>query len=107
MSSRKGGRKIATAVSPEGRENQLIALASDLAERQMRDGSAPAQVVTHFLKLGTSRERLEQERLQQENLLLSAKIDALSSAKRTEELFEEAISAFRQYSGQDTDSYER
>lgn len=107
MSSRKGGRKIAPAYTPEGRENQLISLASDLAERQLRDGSAPAQVVTHFLKLGTTRERLEQERLKNENLLLSAKAEALSSAKRVEDLFEEAISAFRQYSGQDEDPYDR
>lgn len=101
MSSRKSGRKIAPALTPEARENQLISLASDLAERQMREGTAASQVITHFLKLGTTRERLEQERLHRENLLLSAKVDQLASSKRVEELYEEALQAMRRYSGQE------
>lgn len=87
------------ATTLEGRENQLISLASDLAERQLREGSASAQVLTHFLKLGSTREQLEHERLQNENLLLSAKIDALASTKRVEELFQQALDAMRTYSG--------
>lgn len=94
------------ATSLAGRENQLISLASDLAERQLRDGSASAQVVTHFLKLGSTREKLEHERLQNENLLLSAKIDALASTKRVEELFEKALNAMRAYSGNEIEEEE-
>lgn len=88
------------ATTPEGRESQLVSLAFDLAEKQIQDGTASATVITHFLKLGSTRERLEQQRIQKENLLLSAKVDALQSAKRVEELFEEAIAAMRMYSGQ-------
>lgn len=83
----------------EGRENQLISLATDLAERQMIDGSASAQVITHFLKLGTTREQLEQERLHRENLLLSAKVEQIASQQRIEELYGEALRAMKQYSG--------
>lgn len=91
------------AYTPEGRENQLISLAADMAERQLRDGTAPAQTVTHFLKLGSTRERVEQERLQNENLLLSAKIEQMASAKRIEELYETALNAMRSYSGQEVE----
>lgn len=89
------------AVTFEGRENQLISLAADLAERQLSDGTASSQVITHFLKLGSTRERLEQQRLQNENLLLAAKVDAMESAKRMEELYKEALDAMRTYSGKD------
>lgn len=94
------------ATTPEGRENQLISLASDLAERQLIDGTASSQVITHFLKLGTTREKLEQERLQRENLLLSAKVDQIQSAKRIEELYETALDAMRQYAGEHLEIYE-
>lgn len=87
------------ATTPEGRENQLISLATDLAEQQLVDGTASAQVLTHFLKLASSRERLEQERLQRENLLLSAKVEQIASGQRIEELYETALDAMRQYSG--------
>ena len=88
------------ATTPEGRENQLIASAVDLAERQLLDGTAAAQVITHYLKLGSSRERLEQERLARENVLLEAKAEAMESAKRIEDLYERALGAMRSYSGQ-------
>lgn len=94
------------ATTLEGRENQLISLASDLAERQLVEGTASAQVITHFLKLASTREQLEQERLQRENLLLSAKIDQLASAKRIEELYETALNAMRTYTGQQVDNYD-
>lgn len=87
------------ATTEQGREDQLISLATDLAERQMLEGTASAQVITHFLKLGTSREKLEQERLQRENLLLSAKAEQIASGRRIEELYETALDAMRQYSG--------
>ena len=89
------------ATTPEGRENQMISLAVDLAEKQLREGTAAAQVISHYLKLGTSREQLEQEKLRRENALLEAKSEAIASAKRTEELFGQALNAMRRYSGQD------
>lgn len=104
MGSKRKSRRPAT--TPEGRENQLISLAADLAERQLQDGTASSQVITHFLKLGSTREQLEQQRLQRENLLLSAKVDQLASAKRIEELYETALNAMRAYAGQDIDEYE-
>lgn len=89
------------ATTPEGRENQLIALAVDLAERQLSEGTASSQVVTHFLKLGTTRERLEQERISQENELLRAKVEDMATKKHIEELYESALNAMRSYSGQE------
>lgn len=94
------------AMSPESRENQLISLAVDLAEKQLRDGSASAQVITHYLKLGTTRASLEKTKLERENELLKAKTENLQSQKRTEEMFAEAIAAMRSYSGVSDDSDE-
>lgn len=91
------------ASTPEGRENQMISLAVDLAERQLREGTASAQVITHFLKLATTREQLEKEKLERENELLRAKTEALESAKRVEELYANALSAMKTYSGQSDD----
>lgn len=89
------------ATTPEERENQLVSLAVDLAERQLREGTASSQVMSHYLKLATSRERLEQEKLKKENELLQARADAIASAKRVEELYDKAISAMRSYAGQE------
>lgn len=102
--SRKSSRKPRRpATTPEGRENQLISLAVDLAERQLVEGTASSQVITHFLKLASTREKLEQERLQRENLLLSAKVEQIASGKKIEELYEKALNAMRTYSGQEID----
>lgn len=90
----------------EGREGQLSSLAIDLAEKQLADGSASAQVVTHFLKLASTREILEQERLTEENKLLRAKVEQLASTKRIEELYTSALNAMREYSGQDPIEYD-
>lgn len=95
-------RKRRPATTEKGREDQLISLAVDLAEKQMIEGTASSQVITHFLKLGSSREKLEQERLRGENELLKAKIDHMASAKRVEELYAEALSAMKAYAGQET-----
>lgn len=89
------------ASTPEGREGQLVSLAVDLAERQLIDGSATAQVITHFLKQATAREILERERLVRENELLTAKVEQLASTKRIEELYQSALDAMRTYAGQD------
>jgi hypothetical protein len=91
------------ATTPVRREQQLIAMAYDAAEEQIRTGKASAQVITHFLRLGTQRERLEEKRLEQENILLAAKTQALESSARIEELTEKALRAFRRYSGQPED----
>lgn len=92
-------KKIRPALTPEARENQLIYLATDLAEQQLRDGTASSQVITHYLKLGTTKERIEREILEKQKELISAKTEALQSAKRIEELYANAISAMRKYSG--------
>lgn len=89
------------ATTPEQETQQLIALATNLARKQLIDGTAPATVVTHFLKLGTEREALEREKIRRENLVLEAKAAALESNAHIEDLFNEAIQAFRGYSGED------
>lgn len=98
-SSSSSPRKMRPALTPEARENQMISLAVDLAEQQLRNGTASSQVVTHFLKLGTTVAQLEKEKLEQENKLLQARTEALESAKRVEELYEDAIKAMKKYSG--------
>ena len=92
-------KKLRPGLTPESRENQMIALAVDLAEKQLIEGTASSQVITHFLKLGSTKERLEKEKLEEENKLLRAKTEALQSAKRVEELYSDAIAAMRKYSG--------
>jgi phage-related minor tail protein len=77
----------------------MISLATDLAEEQIRAGSASSQVISHFLKLGSTRERLEQERLEHENALLEVKKEQIESQQRIEELYVDAIKAMRSYSG--------
>lgn len=95
----KPKKRQAPGRSVESRENQLISLAVSTAEKQLRDGTASAQVITHFLKLGTTNASLEREKLIKENLLLEAKTDALKSAKKVEELYTQALKAMRLYSG--------
>jgi hypothetical protein len=92
-------RRKKPATTPEGRENEMVSAAIDLAEKQIRNGSASSQVITHFLKLGSTRERLEQQRLEHENELTRVKIETLESQKRVEELYKEALAAMRSYAG--------
>lgn len=89
------------AATPEGRENQMVSLAVELAEKQLIDGTATSQVIAHYLKLGSSREKLEQERLVHENELLKVKSEAIASSQRVEELYTIALNAMRSYAGQD------
>lgn len=91
------------AVTEQSRENQLVSLAIDLAEKQLEEGTASSQVVTHYLKLGSTREKLEQERLRRENLLLDSKVESMASAKKVEELYGEALDAMRRYAGRAID----
>ena len=92
-------RRGKPATTPEAKENRLISLAVDLAEKQLRDGTASSQVISHYLKLGTSREQLEQRKLEKETLLLDAKVESLEATKRVEELYNKALGAMRRYSG--------
>ena len=91
--------KSRPARTPEARENQLIALAYDVAEERLRNGTATSQEVVHFLRLGSMKERKELEMMDKKNELMTAKTEALQSAKRIEELYSNAISAMRAYSG--------
>lgn len=92
-------RKIRPALTPESRENQMISLAIDLAEQQLADGTASSQVITHFLKLGSTNSRIEKEILLEQKELITAKTNALRSAPVMEELYKNAISAMKEYSG--------
>lgn len=89
-----------SARTDEVRESQLVTEAINLAEKQLLEGTASSQVITHFLKLGSTRERLEQDRLRREVELLNAKVESMASAKRVEELYAAALDAMRTYAGQ-------
>lgn len=106
-SSAGSQRKTRPALTPEARENQLIDLAVNLAEQQLRDGTASSQVITHFLKLGTTRAELEKEKLRIENRKTEAQIKSIESGEATKELYENALKAMRHYAGYgDADEYE-
>lgn len=91
------------AITVEGLENQMISTAITLAQRQLEDGTASAQVITHYLKLGSTREKLEQDRLRAENDMLRQKIQSMKSASEVEELYKDALNAMRRYSGQEVE----
>lgn len=95
------GRRIRPATTPEARENQMISLAMDAAEKQLLEGTASSQVITHFLKLATEKARLEREVLEVQKDLIVAKRETLQSQQRSEELYANAIKAFKHYAGQD------
>lgn len=99
-------REFPPAKSIEERENQMISLAVDRAERQLRDGTASSQVICHYLKLGSTKERLEREIMEEHKELLQAKTEMMNSAKRVEELYTKALSAMRSYSGKQDDEDE-
>lgn len=99
-------RGRAPATTPEGRENQLIAAAVDLAEKQLLKGTASSQVITHYLKLGSTKEVIEKQILMKQMELISAKTDAIKSGKKTEELYKNALNAMRRYSGNGDDNDE-
>lgn len=95
--------KSPPVMTPEAREQQLVSLAIDLAEKQLREGTASSQVITHYLKLGSSKEKLEKEILQEQKKLVVAKTSAIESQERIDELYAEAIKAMRTYNGQSED----
>ena len=96
-------RRRAPATTPRDRELQLTSLAVDLAEKQIRDGTASSQIITHFLKLATVKEQLSNEKLIEENNLLRAKVQSLKSSENVERLMEQAINAMKAYSGGGSD----
>lgn len=99
-------KKIRPATTPEARENQLIALAVDLAEKQLLEGTASSQVITHYLKLGTQKEKLEREILESKKELMKAQTENLQAAKKMEELYANAIKAMQHYGGHDIEEEE-
>lgn len=98
--SQKPSKKIRPALSPDAREKQLISLAVDLVEQRLLDGTASSQETTHFLKLGSIKNRLEMEKLEEENKLLRAKTESIKSQKKLEEVYSEALNAMKRYAGQ-------
>lgn len=99
----KPKRRRPPAMSPEGRENQMIALAIDLAEKQLIEGTASSQVISHYLKLGSTKEKIEKEILEQQRELIKAKTESIKSAKRVEELYKNALNAMRSYRSSNDD----
>ena len=92
-------RAMRPALTPDAKEKQMISLATDLAEQQLRDGTASSQLITHYLKLGSMREKLERERLEEENKLRRAKTKAMENAEEVKVLYEQALRAMRNYAG--------
>lgn len=99
-------KPLRPALTPEARTNQLVALAYDLAEKQLMEGTASSQVITEFLKIGSSENKLKMEKLEAENELLRAKAEKLQSEQRSEELFAEAIKAMSRYQGRNEEEEE-
>lgn len=92
-------RTMRPAATPEARENQLVSLAVELAEKQLLDGTASSQVITHYLKLGSTKEKLDYEFKRKQMDLIEAKTESLQSAQRVEELYKNALDAMKSYSG--------
>lgn len=100
------GKRIHRATSPEAREDQLISLAVDRAEELLRSGNAPTSIIVHYLKLGTTKERIEKEILEAQKELYIAKTDAIKASKEMGELYKSAMDAMRAYHGQTDDDDE-
>lgn len=99
VSETKQVKKTRPAISPEARENQLIAMAYDLVEQRLKDGTATSQETTSLIKLGNTKARLEIEKMRYETELVKAKTEAIESSSNAEKLFEEAMKAMQEYSG--------
>lgn len=99
------GKRTVTK-TPEGRQNILINLAINLAEKQLRDGSASSQLISHFLKLATVRDQLEIAKLESDITLSKAKVKAIENSSKMEELLSEAISAMKDYGGDNDENFE-
>lgn len=104
--TKPNARKRRPALTPEARENQLIALAIDLVEQRLLDGTASSQETTHFLKLGSTEARIKKQLLEEQAKLAAAKTEAIESGKNQAILYDAAIAAMRKYSGIQDDIYE-
>lgn len=87
------------ALTPESQENQMIALAMNLVQQRLLDGTASSQETTHFLKLATVKYQLEKEKLMKENRLIDAKVESLDADRKHTETYEAAIVAITRYKG--------
>ena len=99
-------REFAPAISSEARDAQMSALAYDLVEQRMRDGTATSQETCYFLKLSCPQQKLDVEKKKKEIELLEAKTEQIKAAKRLDEVYSEAISAFKLYGGEQDDEEE-
>lgn len=99
VGSSGGSKGMRPALTPEARENQLISLAIDLAEKQLREGTASSQVITHYLKLGSTKDRIEKEILEKQKELIEAKTKSYQSSDEIKALYKDALDAMRRYSG--------
>lgn len=97
-------KRLPRARTPEARENQLVALSYDLAEKQLMDGTASSQVMSHFLKIGSTREKIELQKIKQETILVEAKVKDLANVEDMKKLYSEAMDAMRGYGGQEVES---
>lgn len=100
---KRPARRRSPATTPEAQENRMINLAVGLAERQLREGTASAQVITHYLKLAGTRNRLEEEELASRNALLRSRVQQIESQQNVERMYSEALSAMRRYQGQEVE----
>lgn len=103
MGTTKSKPKRKPGLTPEARENQLINMVYDEVEKRILDGTATSQMLTHFLKLGSTKAELEREKLKNENVLLEAKTKQIDATIHTDELVGEALKAFKLYSGNGDD----
>ena len=103
---RRKKRTSPPPMTPEAKENEMIYLAEQLAEKQLREGTASSQVIVHYLKLGSSKEKLERAKLEEEVKLVTAKTESIESQKKSEELYDKAIKAMQRYNGKSDDTYE-
>lgn len=99
-------RKTPPPATPEAKEQELISLAVAQAEEQLRNKTAPTQVVVHYLKLASSKDKLEREMLSKKTELVSAQTESIKAQKRMDELYENALNAMKLYNGQEDDAYE-
>lgn len=85
-------------IDDQAMESKMISLALKQAQKQLEQGTASSQIVTHFLRLGSTRAQIELEELQLKNRLLEEKIVAEQSGQRLNEMFQEVLEALRSYS---------
>lgn len=92
-------KSLRPAQTPEAREKQICSLAYDLAEKQILEGTASSQVITHFLKAASHREKLEQELTNTQIQLANAKVELIDTSKKSEEMYSEVIRCLKAYGG--------